>query len=224
MLKVKKKIPNIKDKNKNEDVSQLHEEIKNSIKNLYISDQKKAKTIKEYAEILSKIRNEYALLQKEHNQTKTELQKYQHYVQNLPQKPRMNYQKRIRKIKHYYDDQEESKESDSYVTEIRRTRPNKHRKKIIYEDEIVGLPDYELHSPTEDEEQEEEYDNKVQTKSKKGPLPLKQIEKPKQLKKGIIKSIKMFFFVFFISCNLILSLNRQDAESYIKQNRIERYS
>ena len=173
---------------------------------------------------MSKIRNEYALLQKEHNQTKTELPKYQHYVQNLPQKPRMNYQKRIRKIKHYYDDQEESKESDSYVTEIRRTRPNKHRKKIIYEDEIVGLPDYELHSPTEDEEQEEEYDNKVQTKSKKGPLPLKQIEKPKQLKKGIIKSIKMFFFVFFISCNLILSLNRQDAESYIKQNRIERYS
>ena len=69
MLNVKKKIPNLKNKNQNEDVWQLHEEIKNSIKNLYISDQKKAKTIKEYAEILSKIRNEYALLQKEHNQT-----------------------------------------------------------------------------------------------------------------------------------------------------------
>ena len=195
MLKVKKKIPNIKDKNKNEDVSQLHEEIKNSIKNLYISDQKKAKTIKEYAEILSKIRNEYALLQKEHNQTKTELQKYQHYVQNLPQKPRMNYQKPIRKRKHYYyDDQEESEESDSYVTEIRRRRPNKHRKKIIYEDEIDGLPDYEPHSPTEDEEQEEAYDNynKVQNKSKKRPPPPpKQIEKPKQPRKDITKSIKM---------------------------------
>ena len=43
MLKVKKKISNIKDKNKNEDVSQLHEEIKNSIKNLCISDKKKGK-------------------------------------------------------------------------------------------------------------------------------------------------------------------------------------
>ena len=43
MLKVKKKIPNIKNKNKNKDVSQLHEEIKNSIKNLYISDHKKQK-------------------------------------------------------------------------------------------------------------------------------------------------------------------------------------
>ena len=84
----------------------------------------------------------------------------------------MNYQKPIRKRKHYYyDDQEESEESDCYVTEIWRRRPNKHRKKIIYEDEIDGLPDYEPHSPTEDEEKEEEYDNKVQTKSKKGPLP-----------------------------------------------------
>ena len=147
---------------------------------------------------MSKIRNEYALLQKEYNQTKIELQKYQHYVQNLPQKPRMNDQKPIRKRKHYYfDDQEESEESDSYVTEIRRRRPNKHRKKIIYEDEIVGLPDYEPHSPTEDEEQEEEYDNKVQTKSKKRPLPPKQIEKPKQLKKGITKLIKMWFFCIF---------------------------
>ena len=41
MLKVKKKIPNIKDKNKNEDVLQLHGEIKNSIKNLCTSDPKK---------------------------------------------------------------------------------------------------------------------------------------------------------------------------------------
>ena len=78
MSKVKKKNPNIKNQNQNEDVSQLHEEIKNSIKNLYINDQKKVKTK------LLKIRNEYALLQKECNQTKIELQKYQHYVQNLP--------------------------------------------------------------------------------------------------------------------------------------------
>ena len=41
MLEVKKKIPKIKNKNQKKDVLQLHEEIKNSIKNLYISDQKK---------------------------------------------------------------------------------------------------------------------------------------------------------------------------------------
>ena len=140
---------------------------------------------------MSKIRNEYALLQKENNQLKIQLQKYQNYVENLPQKSHTKYKKPIRKRKHYYyDDQEESEESDSYVTEIRRRRPNKQRKRIIYEDEIDGLPEYEPHSPTEDEEQEEEQD-KIQTKSKKRPLLPKQIEKSKQLRKGITKSIKM---------------------------------
>ena len=200
MLNVKKKILSTKNKFQNEDVTQLHEEIKNSVKNLYLSDQKKKKTINEYDEILSKIRNEYALLQEENNQLKIQLQKYQNYVQNLLQK---KYQKPIRKRKHYYDDQEESEESDSYVTEIRRRRPNKQRKRIIYEDEIDGLPEYEPHSVTEDEEQEEEQD-KIQTKSKKRlPLP-KLIEKSKQLRKGITKLIKNFcnFFCIFISCNL----------------------
>ena len=119
------------------------------------------------------------------------MQKYQNYVENLPQKSHTEYQKPIRKRKqYYYDDQEESEESDSYVTEIQKRRPNKQRKRIIYEDEIDGLPEYEPHSPTEDEEQEEEQDNhKIQTKSKK--RPPKQIEKSKQLRKGITKSIKM---------------------------------
>ena len=43
------------------------------------------KKINDYAEILSKIRNEYPLLQKENNQLKIQLQKYQNYVENLPQ-------------------------------------------------------------------------------------------------------------------------------------------
>ena len=153
------------------------------------------KKINDYAEILSKIRNEYALLQKENNQLKIQLQKYQNYVENLPQTSyRKPIENRIRKRKHYYydDDYEESEESDSYVTEIRR-RPKKQKKMIIiiYEDEIDGLPEYESHSLTEDEEQQKEQDNyKIQTKSKKRPPP-KQIENPKQLRKGITKSIKM---------------------------------
>ena len=60
---------------------------------------KKAKTIKEYVEILSKIRNEYALLQKEYNQTKIELQKYQHYVQNSPPKTTYELSKTNKKKK-----------------------------------------------------------------------------------------------------------------------------
>ena len=42
MLKVKKK-QGPKNKNQDEDLTQLHKKIKNSIKNLYISDQKKKK-------------------------------------------------------------------------------------------------------------------------------------------------------------------------------------
>ena len=152
MLKVKKKkIQNPKNKSQDEDLTQLQNEIKNSINNLYISDQKKKKAINEYAELLAKIRNEYAKLQKENNQLKIELHKYQAYVQNTPQRSyqKPSYQKLIRKRKHYYyDEPEQSEESDSYVTEIRR-RPKKQRKIILYEDEIDGPPEYEPDSPTE---------------------------------------------------------------------------
>ena len=45
MLKVKKRIQGLKHKSQDEDLTQLHNEIKNSIKNLFISDQSKKKTI-----------------------------------------------------------------------------------------------------------------------------------------------------------------------------------
>ena len=76
MLKVKK-IQGHKNKNQDEDLTQLHNEIKNSVKNLYFSDQKKKKTINEYAELITKIRHKYAKLQRENNELKIELQKHQ---------------------------------------------------------------------------------------------------------------------------------------------------
>ena len=65
MLKVKKTIRNPKNKSQNDDLTELQNDIKNPIKNLYISDHKKKKTINEYAERLTKIRDEYAKFQKE---------------------------------------------------------------------------------------------------------------------------------------------------------------
>ena len=73
MLKVKKKIQNPKNQN---GLTDLQNGIKNSVKNLYFKDQKNKKTINEYADILAKIRNEYAQLQKENNQLRIEIQKY----------------------------------------------------------------------------------------------------------------------------------------------------
>ena len=126
---------------------------------------KKKKTIEEYAQLTTKIREEYAKLQQENNQLKIELHKYKTYVEQLPQTPRKKYySKTIRKSKHYKDLQTETKsdESDSYVTEIRR-RPKQQKIKIVNEDELDGVPDYEPQSPSE-EEQEESF---IQIKPKK---------------------------------------------------------
>ena len=47
---------------------------------MFIKDKKNKKTINDYADLITKIRNEYAQLQTENNQLKIELQKYQQYV------------------------------------------------------------------------------------------------------------------------------------------------
>ena len=58
MLKVKKAIYNPSNKTKDQ-VSQLQNDIKNSIKKYIQTIKKKDKTIKEYASLISEIRKEY---------------------------------------------------------------------------------------------------------------------------------------------------------------------
>ena len=67
MLKVKKNFSKNTNKNQEDEITRLQIEIKNSIKNVYISDQKKKKTIDKYVQLLTKIREEYAKLQQENN-------------------------------------------------------------------------------------------------------------------------------------------------------------
>ena len=133
MLKVKKTIRNPKNKSQDDNLTEVQNNIKNYIKNLYISDQKKKKTINAYAEFLTKVRKEYAKLQKEKNELKTEFHRYRNCFQNIPQKSNQkpSYTKLIRKVKHYYyDETAESEQSTSYVTEIRR-RPKKKKENNI---------------------------------------------------------------------------------------------
>ena len=160
----------------------MQTKIKNFIKNLCISDQKKKKTIDEYIQLLTRIREEYVKLQQENKQLKIEMQKYRSYIERSSQKTyRLNYQKPIRKRKYYYDQQgdDESKESDSYITEIRRRPKKQKRKRIIYEDKIDGLPEYEPDSPTEEEQEEEDQNYEIQKKSKG--KQLKTVEQPKKI-------------------------------------------
>ena len=99
---------------------------------------------------------------------KIELHKKKVYVeqrsQKSYQKPYVNYQKPIRKRKHYRNlGQEENDESDSYITEI-RSRPRKQRKRVICEDETDGVPNYESQSPNEEEQED---NNEIQIKAKR---------------------------------------------------------
>ena len=185
MLKVKKKIhKNVVNKNQEDHITKMQNELKNSIKNLYINDQKKKRTIDEYAQLATKIREKHVKLQQENNQLKIELQKYKNYIEQMPQPRKKYYSKPIRKRKHYPDleYETESDESDSYV-EVRR-HPKQRKKRIVYEDELDGIPEYEPRSLSEDEEPKENYRNNRKKHEKENIVT-------KKTKKGITKSIKM---------------------------------
>ena len=68
MLKVKKKKIHKTNysKNQEDDISKIQNDLKNSIKN-YILMIKKTKTIDEYVQLTTKIRDKYAKLQQENN-------------------------------------------------------------------------------------------------------------------------------------------------------------
>ena len=134
MLKVKKQIhKKIINNDQNEQIKNQND-LKNSIKNLYIGNQKKKKTIDEYAQLTTQIREEYAKLQGE-NMLKVTIEKYKQYLEEmqLPRRRTNHYEKPIRKRKFFkrdYEqryDEEENEESDdgnNYITEIRQRKKN----------------------------------------------------------------------------------------------------
>ena len=56
-----------------------------------------------------------------------------------------------KRILQYYD---ESGESDSYISEVRKRPRKSQKRKIIYENNIDGIP-YRPDSPTEEEDEED---------------------------------------------------------------------
>ena len=101
----------------------------------------------------------------------------------MPQPRKKYYSKPIRKRKHSgLERKTESDESDSYV-EVRR-RPKQQKKRIVYEDELDGIHEYETQSPSEDKEPKENYRKKRKNHEKESIVT-------KKTKKGIAKSIKM---------------------------------
>ena len=139
MSKKKKKIRKTNKTNEDDEIVKIQNNLKNSIKTLFISDKKK-KAIDEYVQLTTRIREEYAKLQQENNQLKIELHKYKEYVEKLLQKSYARYQNprrflTILILQRYVDVQKKI-----YVY-------------IVYEDELDG-PNDKLESPNEEEQEE----------------------------------------------------------------------
>ena len=107
MLKVKKQIhKKIIDNDQNEQIKNQND-LKNSIKNLYIGNQNKKKTIDEFAQLTTQIREEYAKIQRENTELKTALEKYKNYIEQIQPRAHTNYyEKPIRKRKFFKRDYE----------------------------------------------------------------------------------------------------------------------
>ena len=198
MLKIKKQLPFNSGLIDETEYNKNQEDIKNSIKNLYIGNQSKKKTIDDYAKLTTQIREEYAKLQAKCVQLENTLQKYKDYIENRWQQPKQQMRKRpLRKteIPYYqYDEQyptdgdlEDNEEDNDYFTYESTSKPRR-KKRIVYVDEIDGD---ETNEPEEvevvEEEPEPEY---VKVVKKKMPVLRKKNTKKDLTKRvGLTKSI-----------------------------------
>ena len=195
MLKIKKQLPFSSGLIDETEYNKNQEDIENSIKNLYIGNQSKKKTIDDYAKLTTQIREEYAKLQAKCVQLENTLQKYKDYIENRNrwQQPRQQMRKRpFRKTKipyYQYDDQyptdgdiEDSEEDNDYFTYESKSKP-KRKKRIVYVDEIDGD---ETNEPEEVEVVEEEPEYVKVVKKKMPPLRKKNTKKERV---GLTKSI-----------------------------------
>ena len=81
MLKVKRAVYTPKKKKiiKNNKHETEINEIKNAIKNMYLTNQKNKKSLNDYSQLVTKIRNEYNILAKKIQELKTQLEQYKNY-------------------------------------------------------------------------------------------------------------------------------------------------
>ena len=204
MLRIKKQLPlaaiDETEYNKNQD------DIKSSIKKLYISNQNKKKTINKYAQLATQIREEYAKLQTKCAQLENTLQRYKDYVENKwsPPAPPDTQRKRVlRKPKipyyHQYDNDiekgymsaDEREDNDEYFDYESKPKP-KRKKRIVYVDEIDGDDDDDdkiIKEPPKEAIEKDEDEEYVRVVKRKKPVGKKLPSKETSKKVGITKSI-----------------------------------
>ena len=196
MLRIKKQLPlSVIDET---EYTKNQDDIKNSIKKLFISNQGKKKTIDEYAQLTTQIREEYAKLQARCVQLENTLQKYKDYVENRwspsapPQRKRVF---RKTKIPYYHENidrgymsADERENDEEYFDYESKPKP-KRKKRIVYVDEIDGDDDEEEEEEPEEVVEKNEDEEYVKVIKRKKPVGKKLPSKETKKKVGITKSI-----------------------------------
>ena len=172
MLKVKK---TINSKHSNSEIEQWENEIKNSIRKMYIEKQNDSQLIEKYEKAFQTIKQEYALLYKENEELKKTIEQMK-----LNEKSLYKNRKRSRLD---YEDEYKNNENIQYIVRKKKKSP-----KIIYIDE-----DEDENEEEEEEEEEEKISDDENNKKKikiEEPYIKKRSNKNNN-KKGISKAIKI---------------------------------
>ena len=162
MLKVKK---TINSKQSTSEIDQWENEIKNSIKQMYIQSQNDSKLIEKYEKAFQTIKQEYALLYKENEELKKTIEQMKSNEKSLSE----NVSRKRSRLD--YEDEYNNNENVQYIVRKKKKAP-----KIIYEDE-------EEETDSENDENNDEKRKIEETIVRK--------KSNKKNKKGISKVIKM---------------------------------
>ena len=162
MLKVKK---TINSKQSTSEIDQWENEIKNSIKQMYIQSQNDSKLIEKYEKAFQTIKQEYALLYKENEELKKTIEQMKSNEKSLSE----NVGRKRSRV--HYEDEYNNNENVQYIVRKKKKTP-----KIIYEDE-------EEETDSENDESNDEKRKIEETIVRK--------KSNKKNKKGISKVIKM---------------------------------
>ena len=162
MLKVKK---TTNSKQSTAEIDQWENEIKNSIKQMYIQTQNDSKLIEKYEKAFETIKQEYALLYKENQEMKKTIEQMKSNEKSLSE----NVGRKRSRLD--YEDEYNNDENVQYIVRKKKKTP-----KIIYEDE-------EEETDSENDESNDEKKKIEESIERKRPK--------KKNKKGISKVIKM---------------------------------
>ena len=167
MLKVKRPVSS---KNSTAQIDEWENDIKNSIKSLYIKNKNDNKLITQYENALQTLKQEYTLVYKENEELKKTIEEMK-----SQQKASLSENQRKRPLSRFdYENEYNENENVQYIVRKKRKTP----KKIIYEEE-----------ETDGEDDEIDGDRKKGIDKIEETIEKKRIKKANR--KGISKSIKM---------------------------------